>query len=114
LQPLQNTNYYRLHQVDKDGLTTLSPTVLIKNTSQLNISQVYLFDVGIKYSINTPINTNTNFQLYDVTGRLLLSKTLQLQPGLNTGVIPIVNLSKGLYILSLTSDGKTVTQKIIK
>jgi len=55
---------------------------------------------------NQPINV----QLYDLSGRLLLQKTIY--SGANT--LDVNNLSAGCYILKLSHNHKTWTKKIIK
>lgn len=49
-------------------------------------------------------------QLYDLTGRLLVN----VRPESAFSQLNLSNLTNGLYLLKVTSDGKSVTKKIVK
>lgn len=58
-------------------------------------------------------NNQTNIQevqLFDITGRLLRS----VQPESNITNVDFSSLSNGIYLLKVTSEGKTITRKIVK
>lgn len=58
-------------------------------------------------------NNQTNIQevqLFDITGRLLRS----VQPESNIANVDFSSLSNGIYLLKVTSEGKTITRKIVK
>ncbi len=58
---------------------------------------------------NQPINKNSNIELYDRKGKLILRENLY-----NKNSIYIGNLASGVYILHLINEGEIFTKKIIK
>jgi hypothetical protein len=55
------------------------------------------------------INGNASFNLFTIDGKLIKKGKLEENNQINLN-----DLSKGLYLLQLNSDGKTETKKIIK
>jgi predicted extracellular nuclease len=56
---------------------------------------------------------NTHIKLYDLTGRLIYDKQLEINTGTNTIPISLNNLEKGTYFLQLTNDQSDKCNKII-
>lgn len=61
-------------------------------------------NIQISYPVSYP---EFEVRIYDILGQVLLIKT-------NTKVLDIKDLPQGLYIVSVTADGKTTNQKIVK
>jgi hypothetical protein len=63
----------------------------------------------------TFVNTekNSTISVYDLTGKELLSKNILSGNGLSQQELDVSHLSRGTYILTLTSDNSRKTQKII-
>jgi hypothetical protein len=61
-------------------------------------------------------NANVQFELYDVTGKLIQARNLGNVAGQITHNIELdgSNLNSGVYIYTLIIDGERVTQKIVK
>ena len=100
------------------------------DTDQLVDDQDYNFEVGTPLSIdkdeierfsfypnpinngNFSISTSENFiklvQIYDVVGKIVLSKSVQ-----NREVIDVSNLNAGMYILKVKENDKMATRKLI-
>ncbi|PHS06919.1 MAG: hypothetical protein COA88_09695 [Kordia sp.] len=60
------------------------------------------------FSIYTGSNSLKTMQLYDVSGKMVLSKQIQ-----NNEVIHIGNLNSGMYILKVEENGKNATRKLV-
>jgi subtilisin-like proprotein convertase family protein len=103
--------YYRLQQVDQDGRISYS------STAQAIISKK---DGGIKIYPNPATTTlqlignstykNASVQILNSKGQLMQSSTL-----INTNTtLNIETLPTGIYLLKISKDGVTETQKFIK
>jgi len=110
LQPLAGQNYYRLKQIDLNGIVDYSAIRSVK------------FDVATKV-ILTPNPTNSNITiaglsgyeniaLFDITGK----KINQIRNTNNAQItIAVHNLSEGTYMVQIIGKGgKIVTEKFIK
>ena len=53
------------------------------------------------------ITESTNFAMYSVEGREVFSTSIS-----NNGFIDL-NLAKGMYLMKLSSNGKSITKKVI-
>ena len=65
---------------------------------------------GLVYINNSGFMTLDNARIYDVNGRLILRKELADTP-LNQ--IDLTTISKGVYFLMVSSDGASITEKIV-
>jgi uncharacterized delta-60 repeat protein len=99
--------------------TDLDASIIRFDIDQLSENQIEKTSFSIypnpfQNQINIKTNSvkDTEIELYDVFGRRLYAYSFQNQ---NDVVIPIdENLSKGNYIIKITSDSKTETHKLIK
>ncbi len=67
--------------------------------------------VSIQIDCTTPANAQMN--IADISGRTLISKTLDLQAGLQTITQSLNQLANGIYFVTLNMDGKLQTQKLV-
>lgn len=62
------------------------------------------------FNINRNVNDNLNIKVFDITGKLIYSKknitSLQQE-------IDLSEYSKGIYVLNMTSNGRSATKKLI-
>ncbi len=118
-KPVAGVNYYRIRQVDLDGSSKYSNTVVFK----LNIVKT---DVSV---LANPFNTNitvdflsthsqvVNSRLFDMTGKLVLSTQFSISKGSSRKMIEGVNsLNRGIYILNIVDENGAViyNDKLIK
>lgn len=111
--PLTGINYYMLMQTDFDGASSNSETIAIKvKAKDFSIVSVrpnpndgrifldfYSDRVGIGY-----------VKVTDLTGRVVKSQLVDLQTELNTFAIELLELSKGIYTLTVvTQDNERVS-----
>ena len=112
----QGVNYYKLSQTDLDGKTTSYPELRVVNLLENKTSLViYPNPVKDKVSINY-MSSSSDIELSVVSndGRTIFKskgniKLLESQ--LNSKIISIPN---GLYIISLTENGTSHREKLIK
>lgn len=110
-----STVYYQLRQVDHDGKSELSsviavaPAVLKKNDVQVNAS---LSKQQVVINFSSEIAAEAQLSIRDTSGKLIISKSVNVQVGENTFKFP-VNLSQSLYIALVSQSGKINTIKFI-
>ena len=109
-------NYYRLRIVDLNGKSTFSTVVVVKIAG---LSQkLYVIDNPFLNSIRlrfmNPPKDNVVINLFDISGKRLISKVFR-NPGnlIEIDVTPF-HLSKGLYLLKVLAEGEMYTSKIVK
>lgn len=62
--------------------------------------------------IDTPFTGNIQYQVYDMTGKMIRSNSVSHQ---SFSISGLSNVNKGVYILKVSDDkGNTLTQKIVK
>ncbi len=111
-------NYYRLKLLDKDGKFQYSNIELLNvNIEGINVTTIYPapFDDKVNVVISSETTVQGSINLFDNTGKLLISQ----QSGLNKGVTNLTinnldQLAKGIYILKVQAGEVVVVKKIIK
>lgn len=116
--PLIGNNYYRLKQLDIDGNYKYSNIVMIKfdETSALSIQSIFPNPVVEFAEINlfSKFSGKCNIVLYDEAGRKINQFAKQLIYGNNIIDFNTTGLSKGIYIINVTTDnGLSVSKKLI-
>jgi Secretion system C-terminal sorting domain len=103
-------SYYRLRQEDFDGRETLSKVISVEQKGKLN---AILTPNPAKDVLNINIQNevkNVAVAVYDMVGRSVLTSTFSGgQSALN-----VSNLTNGMYMIHIQSEGKTTIQKFIK
>jgi photosystem II stability/assembly factor-like uncharacterized protein len=108
-------NYYRIRMLHSDGFILYSNTVYIKKDDAPQHLFIYpnpfVANLSIRFG-RTP-TTLVTFSLYDMAGKLV--KKYSEPAGavsytINTSGI----VSKGIYLLKVDVDGKTITERVMK
>ncbi|MBT8196010.1 MAG: T9SS type A sorting domain-containing protein [Bacteroidia bacterium] len=112
--PLNGKSYYRLKQVDFNGIYTYSEIVEVNNTKQTDNSFTVIpnpvTDNSIYISLNTKINKSANLIIVDSHG----SEVLSMLVFDSANPIKITHqLSNGLYMIKYISDEFIQSQKLI-
>ena len=116
--PLIGNNYYRLKQLDVDGNYKYSNIAMIKfdETSALSIQSVFP-NPAVEFTeiiLFSKYSGKCNIVLYDEAGRKINRFAKQLINGNNSININTTCLSKGIYIINMTTDnGLSVSTKLI-
>ncbi len=110
--------YYRLRQVDFDGMITYS------NIINVNLEDVLGDDVKV---YPNPFNTHTGvsivatnggaaqIQVLDMQGRLIISETVNVKMGSNYNELKdLGNLTNGIYFVKVNVNGTSKTIKVTK
>lgn len=101
---------YRAWVTQYVNCNTTSSKDLTNNSLKINILQNPMIDESQVIISDAVSSTEVNFQLFDISGRLVLQEKFEN----NIFTIKRKNLMAGLYILKIeTSDGKIGTQKLV-
>lgn len=99
-----------------DGVIYLTPTNLEQNNA-LNQLSVYPNPANEKATISivSLSNENIKYSLFDIHGKLIETKKLDIIEGINTLEINInqLQLSKGIYFIKLATSKTQITKKLI-
>lgn len=115
LQPLDGTNYYRLKQVDINGLATYSTIVPV--TFNLRIIEIYPNpahkQIFIRNNSNFSNGDNLKIELLDFSGKVLYRQT-SLSSGADIITVNIPpKIANGMYVIMVTnSKGEKQGDKI--
>ncbi len=111
-------NYYRLKLLDKDGKFQYSNIeVLYVNIEGINITGIYPgpFVDKLNITISSEVKTRTIINLFDNTGKLLISHQTDINKGVtNLTVDNLNNLSKGLYFIKVQAGETIILKRLIK
>lgn len=118
-KPFSSSNYYRLNQLDKDGRSTYSQIVrLLGITNRLELVTLYPNPTKglVNVAIVSPKANKITFTVTDITGKVVLSRTMAVANGDNNLQLDVQQLSAGSYMLKATcADGcETSVKKFIK
>ena len=121
LNPLQGISYYRLKQTDYDGKFAYSQIVSV-NTIIDEGNDIFVVFPNPASSLQLPflsltstIDKNIIVVVRDVNGREIYARIIILENGINQVIAldPESRLTKGLYIISATSDNSIFNKKLI-
>ncbi|MDG2444037.1 MAG: T9SS type A sorting domain-containing protein [Flavobacteriaceae bacterium] len=103
-----STNY--AYHGGNRGFTTLSVTLGISENKLLSF-EMYPNPVSDVLNIQLPTGTDkAEVGVYDYTGRLVSTKTISS----NNSTLDVQNISKGIYIIRVTTNSKIGVQRFIK
>jgi hypothetical protein len=103
--------YYRLKEVDYDGMFNYSSIISIRDQDNNSISLAPSnFDHETTISIFANEDESNVLKVYDLKGVLIFEKTLRGSDKFNLGQ----NWEQGFYILTVFNDKKSTTLKLVK
>ena len=106
-------NYYRLRQVDRDGVVRYSKIVtLYKNAPAASTTTMGIYPNPATSTINYTVASTTSqqviVQVFDISGVVLLTTQQQLYAGNNQQTVALSSLKNGNYFLRVTNrEGST-------
>lgn len=113
----QQTAYYRLKQVDLDGKFEYSDVIKVSTNVYANTSSTIYpnpFTDKVILSITSAKNETAEVTVWDLNGRLLLSKNITTNSTNTTvNLNEMVNFEGGVYFVKVTQAGYTQTHKVV-
>ena len=100
------TAYFDDFQID--DLPDITAVNFPENPSILNVASQSLSNG--KYHLKMPQSDNYNMQVFDISGKLLVSKNFNN----SEDDLDISSYANGIYILSISTNNKRYTQKLVK
>lgn len=112
--PSEGINYYRLKMVDEDGRYTYSivRAVIFDKNTPLSIYPNPAANF-VKISLENGFSKNTAINVFDETGKLVLSKQLQNIDFQGTIQLDVSQLPNGHYHLKISDDKFVLTKNFI-
>ena len=108
--PLAGHNYYRLKFVDNNGSFLYSSVAMVDRNAKITVRISPNPVRNILTVSGLVANHDNSLELMNVTGnRLIYIKTTQA-----VKVIDMSKLPGGMYVLKIMSEGKIVSQKVVK
>ena len=117
--PLTGTSYYRLKQVDFDDQFTYSTIQsLYKSDMVVFENDVNLFPIPATSAVHAVIkmsnSVSTTIELLDISGRILLSKSAELNEGMNEMSFELSEYGAGMYFIRVNNpEGKPVMKRFV-
>jgi acetyl esterase/lipase len=110
LYPFSGISFYRLRIVDVDGSIEFSRAIKIQMAKkEISITQLYPNPVTDFLHVQIQSDKFQAVQLYvfDIAGKRLLTRTINLKNGINDTNIPFANWGKGMYIIKYENAAGT-------
>lgn len=110
--PLPGINYYRLKQVDTDGISSLTHAVIAYMGGDHGRPQIFpnpaTSDLRVAFSSSS--SGDARFYITDATGRTVAGTVVPVLPGEQNTELYIGHLAKGWYNLRITLPDGTPLQ----
>jgi hypothetical protein len=114
--PYTGISYYRLKQTDFDGKFNYSGVVAVNNIAEGTLT-VYPNPARDEMNIVMPEGFKSSravVEVYDVAGKIVLSKELSSAEGSNETRLDISSLDKGVYLVSVLSEDGRLNKRVVK
>lgn len=114
-EPLQGTNYYRLKQLDLDGMfvySAIARVVMGKDAAHFTVVSNPVQNT-LQLNLQLPSNQKFVMQVRDVNGRMLLSKVDMGRTGSSVYSLSIGHLATGTYYIQVQSESISGTKSFI-
>ncbi len=110
------TSYYRIKQVDINGMYTYSAVIILKNTAGSKEFTVYPTQATttINYVVLSEAPAAVTVQVYNIAGQPVISQQASLVQGLNVRSVGVSMLPKGLYVLRVQVGGVNLVKQFGK
>ena len=111
--PLSGISFYRLKQVDVDGNHRLYGPVSIRYKGAAVVRSVYASATGVQVHLVAQKGGAVHVALYDMNGRCLSAKQINMTTGTNSIHLP-VDLTSGAYLVQVLGEGIDVVKQFIR
>ena len=103
MHSLNGDSYYRLRQVDRDGVIKYSKVLSFIGANTAPKMQVFPNPAGavVNYTLNSAVSDQVTVQVYNLAGVVVMSRQQQLAAGPNQQSLAISTLKSGNYFLKV-------------
>jgi hypothetical protein len=117
--PVNGNNYYRLKMVDQDGTFEYSDIEVVQYGLANTDVKIQCYPNPVTEQLNIGFNASTAgeaiISLQDLQGRTISQTKVNAASGDNQAVINTSSLNKGVYLVSISLNGKVLgSQKVVK
>lgn len=113
--PVNGINYYRLGILDLDNTVRYSAVRSVRNAGSADIA---VYPNPVRNVLNVRINADkadrATLALTDISGKLVLTRSVQIVAGPNLVPVQVNSLSAGTYFIKITLSDDVVTSKFNK
>ncbi|MFT2011420.1 T9SS type A sorting domain-containing protein [Pontibacter sp. 13R65] len=110
--------YYRLKQVDTDGIFEFSKVITVAARGKAASVQIQTypnpFSQQLTLSVPSATMGQAQLQLLDLQGRVVMAQTLNIEQGQSNIEIPTDTLPAGAYIMVIKGNGIDSKTRVIK
>jgi hypothetical protein len=106
----KQSNYYRLKDIDEDGIENWSPIIFADCKSEVSEIQVYPNPASDFIKVIVPISENTTLNILSLEGKII--KTMPLIS--NQTVISVKELTAGIYFIEIKGNHNNFLLKFTK
>jgi hypothetical protein len=111
-------NYYRLRQVDNDGLQNYSPMISLDRRNNTETLPVKVYPNPAKdwivFALDNPSDSNYKLRIYNITGKIVYELNGQIPTGYWTEQLNTSQLAAGMYVYQLQIGSQTIHGKFEK
>jgi hypothetical protein len=114
--PYSGRSYYRLKQVDYDGRSSYSPLAAINIDKSLGSLNVFPNPSDGSFSnvvFEAPFENDYQLTVYDVSGRLILDKSVHANAGSNQIGLDVSGMDKGVYFMVVKDHESSLKTKFL-
>jgi hypothetical protein len=113
--PIFGISYYRLKQIDFDGVFSFSKTisVLLNSNKKLDVKCLYNPEYATTLLIDNPYGGNLNIRITDMSGKIVRSDVFYYLDNPVTLNIDKTGINPGLYIFNVFNNFESITVKVV-
>ena len=115
MEPVKATNYYRIRLVDNGVASKFSQVRNIKNTG---VAEMIVAPNPVPASMKVRIDAERTERavmiVTDLSGKKIVTKTINVIAGPNMFEVPMSNVTRGSYIVTIQLGDETINKKINK
>jgi hypothetical protein len=108
LNPQTGNNYYRLKERLIFNNTETTSSTKVVNFNQNSLFDINVFGNAVYVNVKSKAQKNYTLKIFDVSGKVVAH-----QDYFESSETQLKNLSNGMYIINLISDGENITKKVI-
>ena len=100
--------YYRVRQMDNDGRSKLSNTVMIDGLKNFSETTVFIYPNPTSAILNVSVNSNRaqkiGLSVLDANGRRMIQTSGTMSTGLNWFKLNVAGMAQGVYFIQVTDE----------